>query len=93
MLGKKSSNHISRHERHLRVPKLKTALAYEIIFGTPLKSLFRGMYEEVEEKVMERAYRLYMTVEKRTDEAGKKKAALMKEMLVRATGSDNQKNV
>lgn len=91
LLGSKTSNRTSRHERHLRTPDLKTALAYEVIFGVPLRRLFKGLYEEVEEEVIARAYRLYLTVEHRQDQAGKKKAALLKAMMDRAIAETNQK--
>ncbi len=93
LLGSKGTSHISRHELYQTLPKLETAIAYEIIFGLPLKTLFRGKYEAIEEKVMTHAYRLYLTVENRRDEAGKKKAKLFKEMLGRATSKDQNNNI
>ena len=46
---------ICRYERYRRPPSLETALSYEVIFQTPAKELFRGMYQKVERNVIVRA--------------------------------------
>ena len=46
---------MSRDESLAREPSLQTALAYQIIYGTPVRELFAGLYEQVEREVMERA--------------------------------------
>jgi transcriptional regulator with XRE-family HTH domain len=51
LLGGKEGNKISRYERRECLPSLKTALAYEAIFGVPVQELFAGVYEEVEKNV------------------------------------------
>ena len=38
----------SRYERFARIPSLETALAYEVIFGVPVRELFAGVYERAE---------------------------------------------
>lgn len=58
LLGMKGMNKgikVSRHEGFSREPLLETALAYEAIYGVPVKELFTGLYEQVEQKVAERA--------------------------------------
>ena len=42
---------VSRDENHAREPSLQTALAYEAIYGTPVRNLFAGLYEQVERQV------------------------------------------
>lgn len=42
----------------MALPALKTALAYEALFGTPIRELFAGLYEEIEQEVMRRANEL-----------------------------------
>jgi transcriptional regulator with XRE-family HTH domain len=46
---------VSRNENSSRIPSLQTALAYEVIYGMPVRELFAGMYEQVEQEVAERA--------------------------------------
>jgi transcriptional regulator with XRE-family HTH domain len=51
--GKEST--VSREECSRREPSLQTAIAYEVIYGKPIRELFAGLYEEVEQSVAERA--------------------------------------
>lgn len=46
---------VSRDENFKRKPSLEAALAYELIYGKPVRELFAGIYEEVEQAVAERA--------------------------------------
>ena len=45
---------VCRDENLARVPTLQIALAYEAIYGIPVRNLFAGLYERVEQKVAER---------------------------------------
>lgn len=58
ILGYLSGTKISRHERYLREPCLRTALAYEALFQVPMRELFAGIYEEVAAEVEGRARQL-----------------------------------
>lgn len=58
LLGAQSGAKVSRYERFAREPSLKTALAYQVICQQPVSELFRGLYEEVESEVSERARQL-----------------------------------
>jgi transcriptional regulator with XRE-family HTH domain len=51
--GKEST--VSREERYIREPSLQAAIAYEVIYGKPMRELFAGLYEEVEQSVVQRA--------------------------------------
>ena len=51
--GKESM--VSREERFIRESSLQAAIAYEVIYGKPIRELFAGLYEEVERDVAERA--------------------------------------
>lgn len=53
--GSSKESTVSREERFVREPSLQTAIAYEMIYGKPLRELFAGLYEEVEQSVAERA--------------------------------------
>jgi transcriptional regulator with XRE-family HTH domain len=46
---------VCRDENLAREPSLQTALAYEAIYGRPVRELFAGLFEQVERKVAERA--------------------------------------
>ena len=52
LIGAKSSAHICRHERLQQTPNLQTLLAYEILFGTPVRNLYGGVHQDVEQKLM-----------------------------------------
>ncbi len=46
---------VCRDESLAREPSLQTALAYEAIYGRPVRELFAGLYEQIERDVAERA--------------------------------------
>lgn len=46
---------VCRDENFTREPSLHIALAYEVIYGKPVRELFTGLYEQMERKVTERA--------------------------------------
>ena len=58
MLGVKGMDKggkVSRDESYSRVPTLEFALAYEAIYGKPIRELFAGLYEQVAHDVSSRA--------------------------------------
>lgn len=55
LLGTVSGTRVSRYERRARRPLLETAFAYEVIFRTPVKELFAGIYQKVETETIARA--------------------------------------
>ena len=54
LLGSKNSAHVCRHERLEQTPNLPTMLAYEILFRTPVRNLFRETHQDVEQKLLHR---------------------------------------
>ncbi len=58
LLGSASGGKVSRYERLARNPSLRTAFAYEVIFRTPVKYLFAGLYEKVERLTLIRVRQL-----------------------------------
>jgi DNA-binding XRE family transcriptional regulator len=46
---------VCRDEKIAREPGLTTALAYQAIYGKPVSELFAGLYEQVQQGVVERA--------------------------------------
>jgi len=58
MLGFKGEDKgikVCRDENLAREPSLRMALAYEAIYGQPIRELFAGLYEEIEKEVAGRA--------------------------------------
>jgi transcriptional regulator with XRE-family HTH domain len=58
LLGVEAASKISRYERGTRLPPLKTALAYEAIFGRPVADLFAGTFQQVRPMVVRQARKL-----------------------------------
>lgn len=55
IVGASGGPKVSRYERGSRRPSLETALAYEAVFGVPVRELFAGVYDEVERHTQRRA--------------------------------------
>lgn len=58
MLGFKGEDKgikVCRDENFAREPSLQMALAYEAIYGRPVRELFAGLFDEIEREVAERA--------------------------------------
>jgi transcriptional regulator with XRE-family HTH domain len=53
--GESKGSKVSRDESFDREPGLRAALAYEVMYGKPVRELFAGLYEEVEQDVARRA--------------------------------------
>jgi transcriptional regulator with XRE-family HTH domain len=53
--GENKGIKVCRDEKFAREPSLQTALAYEAIYGRPVRELFAGMYQKIEEDVAARA--------------------------------------
>ena len=53
--GENKGSKVSRDESFDREPGLRAALAYEVIYGKPVRELFAGLYEQVEQDVAKRA--------------------------------------
>ena len=58
LVGMETGQIVSRHESKLRIPGLKTAIAYQTVFDVPLRALLPELYREVEDVVLQRAYEL-----------------------------------
>jgi transcriptional regulator with XRE-family HTH domain len=78
LLGCKDKVIVSRFERGTSVPTLKTALAYQAIFGASVSELFAGMYEDIESQIIEQAKLL---IENYHKSSNKKVEAHKKEFL------------
>ncbi|PYX02387.1 MAG: hypothetical protein DMG85_21535 [Acidobacteria bacterium] len=47
LIGLKDKSELSRYERRVRQPSLRTALACQEVFGTPVSELFAGINDSV----------------------------------------------
>ena len=47
MKGMAKEKKVSRDENNMRIPTLEFALAYEAIYGKPIRELFAGLYEQI----------------------------------------------
>ena len=56
--GLRTHAKVSRYENSRRLPPLRTALAYEAIFGVPVSDLFGGLFDSIRSDVRTRARRL-----------------------------------
>lgn len=53
--GENKGSKVSRDESFDREPGLRAALAYEVIYAKPVRELFAGLYEQMEQEVAKRA--------------------------------------
>jgi transcriptional regulator with XRE-family HTH domain len=66
LLGCRHPNIVSRYERTHKIPRLNTVLAYEIIFQTSSKLLFRGLVEQIETETYKRMQELLSKTKQKT---------------------------
>ena len=53
-LIEKSVDEVSRYERGLHLPELHTLLALEVVYGIPLRLLYRELFDQVRDQITER---------------------------------------
>ena len=63
LLGGRTETIVVRHERGQRIPTLKAAIGYAVIYGVSVDELFAGFKEEIESNVRERAATLIDKIE------------------------------
>ena len=69
LCGGMSGTSVSRHERGVRFPLLRTALAYEMILGVSVRELYEGLCHEAIRTVQARAAALYRSLERQPESA------------------------
>src|SRR5258708_8409813 len=84
LLGCTSDHIVSHHEIGSRLPSLRTALAYEVIFDTPVAELFAGVFEQIEREACDRASVLAHEFweARRNDPTGKRRREVLKALMV-----------
>jgi DNA-binding XRE family transcriptional regulator len=75
---------VCRIESGMRSPTIESALALEILFGTPTRSLFPQLYSTVEEAVMRRAAAQYEAVIRLDTPSSRRKRELLELVMKRA---------
>jgi len=65
LLGAKTGTRVTRHEGSGRIPKMETALGYEVLFGVPLRELFASEAHKVETIIRQRLPELIRQVAER----------------------------
>ena len=65
--GMNKGNKVCRDENFARTPSLQDALAYEAIYGRPVRELFAGLYQQAEQEVATRAKFLNFRKLRKTD--------------------------
>ena len=73
--GMAKGEKVCRDENFARGPSLQDALAYEAIYGLPVRELFAGVYQQAEEAVAARAKILSFRKLRKTD--ARKQAAII----------------
>lgn len=84
LLGGRGGAKVCRYERGVRLPNLRTALAYEILFRASARELFTGLYRKVEKNVLERAVVLrYKLTRGNQDRVTARKLEVLSALLVK----------
>jgi DNA-binding XRE family transcriptional regulator len=65
LLGAKTGTRVTRHEGANRIPKMETALGYEVLFGVPLRELFASEAHKVETIIRQRLPELIRKAEEK----------------------------
>ena len=65
--GMNKGNKVCRDESFARKPSLQDALAYEAIYGRPVRELFAGLYQQAEQDVAAHARILNFRKLRKTD--------------------------
>jgi DNA-binding XRE family transcriptional regulator len=66
LFGYKREGPVSRHERAKALPSLRIAIAYEILFRTPVSKLFPGVKKDMQGIVERRLLQLEGELQKKT---------------------------
>ncbi len=92
LFGSKSST-VSRVEHQKRQPSLTVAFACQIIFGTAPIELFPGLFAEIEEDVIARAYDLHERLQGNPSKAARIKLDFLEEVFARVKAREHNVNV
>jgi transcriptional regulator with XRE-family HTH domain len=91
LLGFESGSQVSKLEKSKRTPKVRVAIACQVIFGIPPATLFPNLYDKVEKDTMTRVYQFYQGIEQGSTSSDLRKKELCERALKRATGGSSDK--
>src|SRR5260370_20280981 len=63
----KDKSELSRHEKSVRQPSLRTALAYQELYGTSVSELFAGINDSVAKETRGQMVKLQRQIRKKTE--------------------------
>ena len=86
--GMHKGNKVCRDENFAREPSLQEALAYEVIYGRPVRELFAGCYQQAEQEVKARAKILSFRKVRKPD--GRRQEAIIQLAAKASVNSINQ---
>ena len=78
LIGLQDKSELSRYERGERQPSLRTALACEAVFGTPVAELFAGLNDSIAKDAQGQLRRLQARVEAASEPQGPGRRAMQK---------------
>ncbi len=91
LLGCVTGAQVSRYERRRHMPPLRTALAFQAVFGAPVSELFAGINESVAKEVNRRAQTLALELQTKTGKRNSRLTAQKLEWLAdHPTTGENQ---
>ena len=83
LLGCRSGAKVSRYEHFARQPTLPVAFAYEVIFNTAARELFSGVFQESQQKILQRTQALLTSLEQSNfDRAPVRKIKALRDITV-----------
>ena len=89
LIGLRRGDHISRVEQLKRLPSLTVAIACIIIFDSSPYILFPGLFEDIQESVLERATELYDELQGDPSKSARKKLDFLEDLLKRTQRDDD----
>jgi transcriptional regulator with XRE-family HTH domain len=90
LLGYRDAGQVSRHERATSTPPLAAAIAYELIFGVPVTSMFAGMRGEIARDVEAKLKEMKATLE--SGSVSPPNASLVAQKLAWLTGRQTKQS-
>src|SRR3712207_3435912 len=84
LLGQHTPDQVSRYELGTRIPTLETALLLEMVYGAPLRVLYKDLYERLQADLRDRLKRVPQLQERLTEflgEEGVREYCAYSEML------------
>ena len=88
LIGLRARSVISSYELGHGTPNLRSALAFEMVFGVPMAALYPNLLEDIEEAVMRQALTLDEAHRERNDGTAVRIRELLHRLLSQAGNND-----